>query len=178
MPVRAVIGHVGLACCVVIAVAACASPAARQSVAGAVPIHASGSRPPGEAKCPVGRLLPQGGVVMIEWVDFLQFDGRQYIAGLGPTVSIRPGDLGQVITHIRCSMTTLDDHRHIGFPLVDRSAAFIPAGTAVLAVRGYSPQCRLASYVGGQLHVYLAQREVNGHTAPRPCALLSTPPEN
>jgi hypothetical protein len=108
---------------------------------------------------------------MIEWVDFLQFDGRQYTAGLGPVLTIRASDLGHVVTLIRCSMTTLDDHRHTGFPLVDRSAAFIPAGAAVYAVRGYSPRCRLAAYVSGQLHVYLAQHDVNGHQEPNRCAL-------
>jgi hypothetical protein len=108
---------------------------------------------------------------MIEWVDFVQLDGRQYVAGLGPEVRIRASELGRVVTRIRCSMAAIDDHRHIGYPLVDRSAAFVAAGAAVYAVRGYSPHCRLAAYVSGQLHVYLAQHDVKGRIAPLHCAL-------
>jgi hypothetical protein len=126
---------------------------------------------PAAAACPAGRLLPNGGRVEIEWVDFLQFGGRQYIAGLGPVVTIRPSRLGPVITHVRCSLAASDDHRHVGIPLVDGSAAFLPAGSAVFEVHGYSPRCRLAGYVRGQLHVYLAQRDLHGQSAPLSCAL-------
>ena len=121
--------------------------------------------------CPAGHLLPHGGRVEIEWVDFLQFDSRQYIAGPGPAVTIHPSQLGPVITHIQCSLAASDDHRHAGIPLVNGSAAHLPAGSAVFAVRGYSPRCRLAGYVDGHLHVYLAQRDLHGQSASLRCAL-------
>ncbi len=124
-----------------------------------------------KAACPAGRLLPHRQEVMIEWVDFLQVGGRQYVAGLGPTVSISRTQLGPVITRVRCSIAANDDHRHVGFRLADGSAAFLPAGAAVYEVRGYLPRCRLAGYWGGQLHAYLAQHDVHGHSAPLPCAL-------
>ncbi len=108
---------------------------------------------------------------MIEWVDFLQVGGRQYVAGLGTPVAIGRSQLGPVITRVHCSIVAIDDHRHMGFRLVDGSAAFLPAGAAVYEVRGYPPRCRLAGYWGGQLHVYLAQHDVHGHSAPLPCAL-------
>jgi len=123
------------------------------------------------AGCPSGRLPPHGGRVEIEWVDFLQFGGRQYVAGLGPAVTIGPSQLGPVITRIRCSLAARDDHRHADIPLVDGSAAFLPAGAPVFEVRGYPPRCRLAAYRGGRLRVYLAQRDLHGHSAPVRCAL-------
>jgi hypothetical protein len=131
------------------------------------------SRPytPARLACPAGRLLPHGGQVELDWVDFLQFGGRQYLAGTGPAATIRPSQLGPVITHVRCSLAAKDDHRHVDIPLVDGSAAFLPAGAAVFEVRGYSPRCRLASYVSGQPHVYLAQHDVRGQSAPLRCAL-------
>jgi hypothetical protein len=125
---------------------------------------------PSTTACPAGRLLPHGGRVELEWVDFLQFDGRQYVAGPGPAVTIGPHQLGPVVTRVRCSLAASDDHRHVGIPLVDGSAAFLPAGSAVFEVRGYSPRCRLAGYVDGRLHVYLAQRDLHGQSAPLRCA--------
>jgi hypothetical protein len=86
-------------------------------------------------------------------------------------VTIGPSQLGPVITHVRCSLAARDDHRHTDIPLVGGSAAYLPAGAAVFEVRGYSPRCRLAGYVDGQLRVYLAQRDLHGKSAPVRCAL-------
>jgi hypothetical protein len=85
-------------------------------------------------------------------------------------VTIGPHQLGPVVTRVRCSLAASDDHRHVGIPLVDGSAAFLPAGSAVFEVRGYSPRCRLAGYVDRRLHVYLAQRDLRGQSAPLRCA--------
>ncbi len=162
--------YAALASCAIVVLAACTmSPPHRSG-------HAAQSRPAqsgatlAQAACPTGRLLPHG-FVYIEWVDFLVFGGHQYVAVLGLDVTIGPSNLGPVITRIRCSLAARDDHRHIGIPLVDGSAAFLPAGAAVFEVRGYSPRCRLAGYVDGQLRVYLAQRELHGKSAPARCAL-------
>ena len=154
-----------------VVLAACTVSAPHQTAGAARPGPVHSKYVPAEAACPAGRLLPHGGRVEIEWVDFLQFGGLQYFAGLGPAVTIRPSRLGPVITRVRCSLAATDDHRHVGIPLVDGTAAFLPAGAAVFEVRGYSPRCRLAGYVGGQLHVYLAQHDWHGHSAPRRCAL-------
>jgi hypothetical protein len=169
-PVKPAVCGVALAC-VGVALAACTmSPSER--IGGAARARPALSRSvPSTTACPAGRLLQRGGRVEIEWVDFLQFDGRQYVAGLGPVVTIGPDQLGPVVTRVRCSLAASDDHRHVGIPLVDGSAAFLPAGSAVFEVRGYSPRCRLAGYVDGRLHVYLAQRDLHGQSAPLRCAL-------
>src|SRR5260221_11921624 len=160
-----------LASCAGVALAACTiSPPDRTAGAGSArpaPSQAALAKP----ACPSGRLLPHGEAVYVEYVDFLEFGGRTYVAGLGPPVTIGASELGPVIAHIRCSVAANDDHRHAGIGLVDRSAAFLPAGAAVYEVRGYSPDCPLAGYWAGQLHVYLAQRDLHGYSAPRPCAL-------
>jgi hypothetical protein len=164
--------YAALVSCAGLALAACTISPPNRTVGAATarpaPSHYTPAR---AAACPTGHLLPHGGAVYIEWVDFVQFDGRQYFAGLGHAVTIRPSRLGPVMTRIRCSLAALDDHRHVGVPLVNDSAAFLPAGAPVFEVRGYSPRCRLAGYVGGQLHVYLAQHDVHGHSEPLRCAL-------
>src|SRR5260221_2525808 len=167
--VNLVIRFAALASCAGVALAACAiSPPDRTVGAGSArpaPIQAA------KPACPRGRLLPQGEAVYVEYVDFLELGGRTYVAGLGPQVTIDASGLCPLIAHIRCSLSASDDHRHAGIGVVDRSAAFLPAGAAEYEVRGYSPDCRLAGYWAGRLHVYLAQRDVHGHSAPRPCAL-------
>ena len=122
------------------------------------------------AGCPLGRLLPPGTGEAIDYVDFLQFGGRMYLAS-GQTT--KGAVLGRVITHIRCSLTAEEKVRRGAPPIVDRTAAFLPAGTAVYQVRGYSPGCRLAAYSVGQLRLYLAQTMVHHHTEPLPCALAA-----
>ena len=169
--VKPVTRHAVLASCAGVVLAACAISPPHRTASAATARPAPRQYAPAAAACPAGRLLPHWGRVEIEWADFLQFDGRQYIAGPGPAVTTRPSRLGPVITRIRCSLAARDDHRHVAIPLVDGSAAFLPAGAAVFEVRGYSPRCRLASYAGGQLHVYLAQQDVHGQSAPRRCAL-------
>ncbi len=167
--------YAALACCLTVAMAGCTtSPPHRTAAALARPAPAR--RAPAGPKCPAGRLLPDGGRVEIEWVDFLQLGGRQYIAGLGPSLTIGPSQLGPVVTRIRCSLAASDDHQHIGIPIADGSAGFLPVGAAVYKVRGYSPRCRLAGYWGGRLRVYLAQRDLRGQSAPVRCSVPTLRP--
>jgi hypothetical protein len=122
------------------------------------------------AGCPLGRLLPHGTGEAIDYVDFLQFGGRMYFASGQP---IKAAALGRVITHIRCSLAAEENVRRGAPPIVDRTAASLPAGTAVYQVRGYPPGCRLAAYSAGRLRLYLAQTMVNRHVEPLPCALAA-----
>lgn len=163
--------YAALISCACFALGACTSSPPNRTVGAATVRRAPSHSAPAKAACPRGHLLPHGSVVYIDWVDFLQFHGRQYVAGLIPGVTIHPSELGPVVTRIRCSLAAVDDHRRGGFSLVNGSAAFLPAGAAVFEVRGYSPRCRLAGYVGDQLHVYLAQHDVHGQSRPLRCAL-------
>ena len=42
---------------------------------------------------------------------------------------------------------------------------------------GYDQSCRIAARVDGEIHVYLAQHEVNGVSKPEKCALERSPEE-
>jgi hypothetical protein len=95
----------------------------------------------------------------------------------GQPTSVSARHLGPVITHVRCSLTAEEDPSRTPPQIIDGTASFLGVGTPVYAVRGYSPACRLAAYLNGQLQPYLAQAE-HGTTAPTtlPCALSSTLP--
>ena len=98
--------------------------------------------------------------------------GKQYIAGLTAVPAPSRADLGQVVTRVRCSFQQLNDHTQQQTPLPrDGDAAFLPPGTAVYAIRGWSPRCRLAAEHDGRLYVYLAYRTGAAVATPEPCAL-------
>jgi hypothetical protein len=124
--------------------------------------------------CPRGSPYRPGVSGIGEYVDFLRFDGRTYF---GRSASISASQLGPVVARVRCSLTAADDPSRTPPQIIDGTASFLRAGTPVYAVRGYSPTCRLAAYLNGQLQAYLAQAE-HGRAAPttRPCALSPTRP--
>jgi len=115
--------------------------------------------------------MPPGRSIAIDYVDFLQYGGRMYIANYPP---IKGAVLGRVITHVLCSLAAEEDQQRGAPPVIDRTAAFLAVGAAVYEVRGYSPSCRLAAYLHGRLQVYLAQTTVHHHIEPLPCALRRT----
>jgi hypothetical protein len=115
--------------------------------------------------------MPPGRSIAIDYVDFLQFGGRMYIANYPP---IKGAVLGRVITHVRCSLAAEEDQQRGAPPVIDRTAAILAAGAAVYEVRGYSSNCRLAAYLYGRVQIYLAQTTVHHHIEPLPCALRRT----
>ncbi|HET7243426.1 MAG TPA: hypothetical protein VFJ07_01225 [Streptosporangiaceae bacterium] len=115
--------------------------------------------------------MPPGRSSAVDYADFLQLGGRMYLASYPPATGAVPG---RVITHIRCSLAAEEDQQRGAAPVIDRTAAFLAAGAAVYAVRGYSPRCRLAAYLYGRLQVYLAQTTIHHHIEPLPCALGRT----
>jgi hypothetical protein len=130
--------------------------------------HALGPAPHTRAGCPLGRLLPVGTGAAVDYVDFLQWAGRFYIARSAP---IAPRQLGRVVTRIRCSLTAEEDQRRGAPPVTDRTAAFLPVGARVYQVHGYPAGCRVAAYGPDGLTVYLAEmRHGSAAPAPRPCA--------
>lgn len=127
--------------------------------------------------CPATKKLPGGQAVMVDYVDFVQFEGRQYVAGLGGDVSVAPGDLWRVLGEVSCKISDLTDKgdRTVVGPFLDRNAAFLPVGTELRAVSGYDQSCRIAASVGGEFRVYLAQHDVDGTSKPLDCALTPSP---
>jgi hypothetical protein len=110
--------------------------------------------------------------VIIDYVDFIRFEGREYLAGFTPTPPIGRDDLGQVVTESRCSLSQLNARTGMQPPgPTDGDTGFLTAGTEIHAVRGWSPACRLAAEHDGRLHVYLAQEDGGDRTRPADCAL-------
>ena len=158
-----------LVACAVLGLASCGSAGPAHSAGTShVAVTASGPPPHNRAGCPLGRLLPVGTGAAIDYVDFLQWNGRFYVARTG---HIAPRQLGRVVTRIRCSLTAEEDQRRGAPPVTDRTAAFLPVGARVHRVHGYPARCRVAAYGPDGLTVYLAQvQHGNGTPAPLPCA--------
>ena len=107
---------------------------------------------------------------MVDWVDFVQLDGTQYIAGVdGKVPVIASNQLGPVVGRVACELSVLKFHEQPG-PAVDGDAAFIKVGTEVRAVRGYGTSCRVAVQIGGVNRVYLAHADLAGVSRAVPCA--------
>lgn len=124
--------------------------------------------------CRTGTPLPGGGGVIIEYVDFIQIGQTQFVYGLPdaiPHTSV--ADLGTEVFRVQCRLSDLPDTIAPLSP-VDGDAAFLAPGTAVYAVNGFDPRCRIAAVVRGRVQVYLAQDEVQSQAAAQPCALTPT----
>ncbi len=107
---------------------------------------------------------------MVDWADFVQLGGTQYVAGVdGKVPAITSNQLGSVVGRVECELSVLKFHAEPG-PAVDGDAAFIKVGTEVHAVRGYGTSCRVAARVAGVNHVYLAHADLNGVSRAVPCA--------
>jgi hypothetical protein len=162
--------YLGLGACLVLGLTACDTTTPSPAGTALTTVHSLNRHAHTSAGCPLGPVLPSGTTAAIDYVDFLQFGGRMYLAS-GQT--IKGAALGRVITHVRCSLAATENEGRGAPPIVDRSAAFIAAGAAVYQVRGYPPGCRLAAYSAGQLRPYLAQTMVHHHIEPLPCALAA-----
>lgn len=89
-------------------------------------------------------------------LDFVTFDGIDYIRWAAePGRPLAPSDLGVEFATVGCSFT--DDRR--GCPYgTDAAAAYMPAGTRMYAVRGYSTDFRLAAVWRDSIFLYQAWR--------------------
>jgi hypothetical protein len=112
-----------------------------------------------------------GGRAIVDYVDFVQANDKSYLLGT-PVTTVGDSDLGTEQFRIRCSLSAFNDRTHQLPPAArNGDAAFLPVGTPVFAVKGWSPQCRLAARRRGAWSIYLAQQP-NATTATiDPCAL-------
>ena len=117
--------------------------------------------------------LSRGASIAVDYVDFIQAFGVQYIAGLGSRpLTAQRRDLGRVVLRSRCSLAALNDrtHKNPGSAR-DGDTAFLNPGTPIYALNGWSTHCRLAARWGGETRVYLAYLPNTTRATPRPCAL-------
>jgi hypothetical protein len=109
---------------------------------------------------------------IIDYVDFIRLDGREYLAGFTPTPPISRADLGEVIAESRCSLSAFNERTHTDpGSSRDGDTGFLPPGTDIYAVRGWDPVCRVAAERDGRLYVYLAQETDADHARPALCAV-------
>jgi hypothetical protein len=171
--ITAAVIRLALIACAALGLASCGS-AGPAHPAGTSPVAAAG---PGRAPhhrggCPLGRPLPAGTGAAVDYVDFLQWAGRFYLARAG---HVAPRQLGRVVTRIRCSLTAEEDQSRAAPPVTDRTAAFLPVGARVYQVHGYAAGCRVAAYGPDGLTVYLAEAQ-HGSAAPAPLPCAAAPP--
>src|SRR5437667_1709542 len=98
-------------------------------------------------------VVPAGASTII---DYITFDGIDYLRWQDePGRTLGPDDLGLEFATIECSFG--EDLRGCPFG-VDASAAFLPAGTRVYAVRGHATSFRLAAVWQDRIFLYQAWR--------------------
>ena len=160
--------HWALALVVSAAVAGCAGSASTPTAAS--PTGTTPTTAPPVEDCPS---VHGQGYAAVDYVDFIQAFGRQYVAGLGSRpIKARPQDLGRVVLRSRCSLSALNDRTHKAPGSArDGDTAFLKPGTPIYALRGWSTHCRLAARSAGELRVYLAMKPDSRHATPKACAL-------
>ena len=154
--------RIGVAAVAIVLVAGCATAGTTTASAGGPP----------KKDCPPVKSSP-GVIAQIDYIDFIQAFGRQYSAGFVPRLTrVHRSQLGPVVLRSTCSLSALND-RTGGSPGAPRdgNTAFLPVGTPIYAVHGWSTSCRLAARSGGELKAYLAMRKHTRHAKARACAL-------
>ena len=95
-------------------------------------------------------------------IDYITFDGIDYLRWPEePGRALTREDLGLEFAVIECSFG--EDVRSCPFG-VDASAAFLPAGTRIYAVRGYTTSFRLAAVWQDRIFLYQAWRNPRAKT--------------
>ncbi len=123
------------------------------------------------ADCP--KLSARGrSITHLDYVDFVQANGRNYVADLDRVPPITGVEIGTRVLWVRCSFSKLNYATGQVPPMPrDGDAAFLTPGTAVYAIRGWPPACRLAASHDGKWHVYLAYRSGGRVATPERCSL-------
>jgi hypothetical protein len=98
-----------LVTCLSVGLVACGTSKPQQPVAAGSPRHPAGGASNAKGDCPRGRLLPPGEGEAIDYVDFLQSNGRSYNQAHVPVTA---SQLGPVVTHVRCSLIAEEDQQH------------------------------------------------------------------
>jgi hypothetical protein len=113
------------------------------------------------------------GYAAVDYVDFVQAFGHQYLADFGGRIiaTATRSDLSEVVLRSRCSFSALNDRTHKDPGRArDGDTGFLPPGTPIYAIKGWSHECRLAAEHEGRLRVYVASQDHAAFATPRPCA--------
>ena len=102
-----------------------------------------------------GRLCPNDtdpGLI-IDWANFIQFDGISYMENYSQRPKLSKDSLGEVYDEVDC---TIQDHVGEGYEIQDGDAAFLDPGTKVFEMQGYQPSFRLVARFNGEYVIYEA----------------------
>ena len=136
-------------------------------VQGATAAHSAPAHP----ACPEGSAYPPGTAAAVDYIDSIWHDSISY--EYLPTVPVTAAQIGSVLTRIQCSMSTYPDTHAPPSQLANDTATALSAGTAVHAVKGFSPGCRLAAYMDGKPRTYVAVNNTKHGPVPRACAKVT-----
>lgn len=99
--------------------------------------------------------LPTGTNVEIDWINFVQFDGIQYVANTYAVGRMSTGaDVGPVFATVRRRLDRNVHDPH--YKTKDGDAAYLDAGTPVYSVNGYATFFRLVARFDGRLTFFEA----------------------
>jgi hypothetical protein len=132
---------------------------------------AAGHATPTHPACPEGSAYPPGTAGAVDYIDSILHDSVNY--EYLPTVRVAAAQVGPVVTRIQCSMSTYPDTNAPPAHWANDTAAALPAGTPVHAVRGFSQHCRLAVNFDGRLRTYVAMKPAKRGPVPLACAKIA-----
>jgi hypothetical protein len=115
------------------------------------------------------------GTASADYLEFIRLNAVLFVEPkvLSMTGGITSADLGSKVAAVRCKLDAANvDPRA---PLRDGDASFIESGTAVYAVKGYSPECRVAAKQLGKLTLFLATKPGGEHIAAACPSTAKTP---
>jgi hypothetical protein len=149
---------------------ACSGAAHVARTAVTEPSHTPPAQRVGAESCP--KVAGGNGYAAVDYVDFVQALGHNYVADLaGHRVRATRAELAQVVLRSRCSFSALNDRTQKDPGKArDGDTAFLPPGTPIYALKGWSQECRLAAEHDGRVHVYLAMDDRSATAQPRACA--------
>lgn len=164
--------------CLVLATAGCGTASVVAGTTG--PVGVAPSTAPQQSDpvpydgCPAPKPVPSGASMAVDYADFVDANGDEYV-GMPATLGL--ADRGDLQLRVLCSISEWSDKYHQTTDGRDGDAAFLPAGTAVYAVKGSSPLCRLMAKSDDGWHLYAATQNpaCHGSAAPVATALPSKP---
>lgn len=114
-----------------------ASPSATPTGTAARPASAARPCP---SPTPAGH---PGSTSIVDYVDFVQFDGRQYLAMFASPPTLAARQLGARIGTVRCRLE--DSGASPTYKAQSEDAAFLAPGTPLFALQGWPVRCRIAA---------------------------------
>lgn len=88
----------------------------------------------------------------IDWVDFVQVGGTQYVAAPGSPTTLSDSDLGRVVAHVKFKLAgnVCDPN----YRPKDGDAAYLESGTPIYEVAGHLQSQLLAAWRNGRIESY------------------------